>query len=325
MTDLLTSGPIAHVQAVLAHWDLLRVMSVEPVPKSQAVFRVTTVGPTFTLKDVTDAPDLSRLEFTRAVLKHVARSSLQVPVPILSRSGQVAVSYWERIYLLAQFIEAGEYPSDPGQIPELFYQAGQAIARLHAALASYPDKEVSRQTWREDLAGNVGGWISSLATGLPEPQAALVKRVGLVRGAAIERALRGLPEQLIHRDCHPGNILVQGTRVVGFIDCDHLCIGPRLFDLASYAIHHLKWVTDYETATQRWLTSLPRLLNGYRSDHDLSPAEAAAFPHALMAYHLLLAHWFMGTSQWEPIALELRSLDWLSEHLDPILSATRSG
>jgi Ser/Thr protein kinase RdoA (MazF antagonist) len=69
---------------------------------------------------------------------------------------------------------------------------------------------------------------------VPEHQASVVRTVGLERGASIAATLRGLPEQLIHRDCHPGNVLVDGTRVIGFIDCDHLCIGPRLFDVACF-------------------------------------------------------------------------------------------
>jgi Ser/Thr protein kinase RdoA (MazF antagonist) len=324
MTGLLASERVAHLQAILAEWDIPPIISIEAVYEGHPVFKVTTVGPAFTLKDISDAPNVLRLEFTHNVLTHVARSGLQVPVPIPSRSAQFAANSQGRIYLLSEFIEAGEYPSDPALMPELFYQTGQAIARLHEALASYPDKKVGHKTWREDLAGRVAGWISSLSDGLPEPQAAMVKRVGLEREAEIEGALRGLPEQLIHRDCHPGNILVQGTRVIGFIDCDHLCLGPRLFDLAYYAVHHLKWVTDDETATHRWLTHLPHLIAGYRSGQSWLPEEAAALPYAMMAYHLLLSHWFMGLSQWEPIALELRALDWIHTHFDIILNTTMS-
>lgn len=148
-----------------------------------------------------------------------------------------------------------------------------------------------------------------------------MKRVKRTRGSDIEAALRGLPEQLIHRDCHPGNILVQGTQVIGFIDCDHLCIGPRIFDLAYYAVHHLKWVTDDATATQRWLTDLPSLLAGYRTQQSLTQAEVAALPYGMMAYHLLLADWFMHLPQTESIALEVQALDWLDLHFDAIVEA----
>ena len=324
MKNFLGTEKLVHLQAVLAHWDIPPVTSIAAIHEGSPVFKITTVGPTFILKDISDAPNLTRLEFTRNVLTHVARAGLRVPIPLLSRSAQSTVPSQGRFYLLSECIEAGEYPHDPELKAELFYHTGQAIAKLHQALASYPDEEVGRKTWRENLAGRVAEWISALGDGLPAHQAAVVKHVGLERGAAIEAALHGLPEQLIHRDCHPGNILVQGTRVIGFIDCDHLCIGLRLFDLAYYAVHHLKWVTDDEAATDHWLTDLPHLLTGYRSQQRLSHEEAAALPYGMLVYHLLLSHWFMGLPQQESIALEVRALDWIDRHFDAIVTAATS-
>jgi Ser/Thr protein kinase RdoA (MazF antagonist) len=311
---------LASLQAALAHWDIPPVTAMEAIDARNRVFKITTPGQVFLLKDISDAPNLSRLDFTRAVLSHVARSGLKVPVPILSRAAQSAVQSDGRHYLLSEFIQAGEYPSDPKRMAELFYQIGQAIAVLHKALAAYPDADVSRQTWRLDLAGKIPGWISALCAGLPERQSAVVRKVGLERGGSIEAALRGLPEQLIHRDCHPGNVLVDGTRVIGFIDCDHLCMGPRLFDLAYYAVHHLKWQTDDDAATSLWLANLPRLLQGYRAHRSLPQAEAAALPHAMMAYHLLLSHWFLGRRQMENIELELRALSWIHTNFDRFIN-----
>ena len=46
-------------------------------------------------------------------------------------------------------------------------------------------------------------------------------------------AFADLPRQLVIWDCHPGNVAVDGYDVSGFIDCDHLSIAPRIFDLAD--------------------------------------------------------------------------------------------
>lgn len=325
MNDVADAERLAHLQSILAYWDIPPVLSIVNLHEKHPMFKITTVGPTFILKDISDAPNLTRLAFTRNVLTHVAHTGLRVPIPLLAQSAQFAIPFQGRFYLLYDYIEAGDYPNAPELQAELFYYTGQAIAKLHQALASYPDETVSDQTWREELAGRVAEWIAALSAGLPEQHAAVVKRIGLARGSAIETALRGLPEQLIHRDCHPGNILVQGTRVIGFIDCDHLCIGSRVFDLAYYVVHHLKWVTDDDVATQRWLTNLPHLITGYRSQQSLLSEEAAALPYGMMAYHLLLAHWFLSLPRLEPIALEVQALDWLDRHFDAIVNAITSG
>lgn len=312
---------LTYLQAILAHWDLPPVLTIAAFEEGRPIFKVTTAGAAFVLKDISDAPDLTRLEFTRDVLAHLARAGVRVPTPLPARSGQLAVPAGERVYQLTEFIETGGDAIDHAQRAELLSNTGQAIARLHQALASYPDKAAAEKTWHEDLSGQVGRWISDLSAGLPEAQGAVVRRVGLERGAAIADALRGLPEQLIHRDCHPGNILTQGTRVTGFIDCDHICIGPRVFDLSYYAVHHVKWVVDDAAATGRWLADLPRLLAGYRSVQSLTQGELAAFPYGMMAYHLLLSHWFMGLPQLEPIAIDIRSLAWLHANFDAVVQA----
>jgi Ser/Thr protein kinase RdoA (MazF antagonist) len=314
----LDSEKAAQLTAALAAWDIPPLHSIEAVGDSLDVFKVTTPGQAFTLKDISRAPNVRRLAFTRAVLTHLARAGLQVPVPRLTRSGEAAAHVEGRLFLLCDYIEAGAPATDPALLPELFEHTGQAIARLHQALAAYPDPNIAAQTWREDLAAQVPGWLAALEAGLPARQAAIVQRVRLGRGDALAAALHGLPEQLIHRDCHPGNILVQGTRVIGFIDCDHLCLGPWLFDLASYAIHQVKWVTEDAAATEGWLRALPHLLRGYRSVQSLSPQEAAALPHALMAYHLLLSDWFMSQKQMDGIGLEMQSLAWIDEHFELI-------
>ncbi len=310
-----------HLKTVLTEWDIPPVLSIEAVSEGHPVFRIITAAQSFTLKEIPGGLDLPRLEFTHDVLTHVAKTGLQVPVPLPARSFEYVVSLQGRTYLLYRFIEAGAYPNEPELQPELFYQTGQAIARLHHALATYPDSNVSARTWRQNLGGELPAWFATLTNGLVSELAAIVKRVELERGASIQHALQGLPEQLIHRDCHPGNVLVQGTHVSGFVDCDLICMGPRIFDVAYYAVHHLKWVTDNPVATDRWLTDLPYLLNGYRSQQSLLPAEISALPHAMMAYHLLLAAWFLEKEQHALVPLELRALDWLHKNFDAVHNA----
>jgi len=320
----LNAEQLTFFQTILAHWDIPPIQSIETLGGKEAVVKVRTAGETFVLKDIWNAPDLNRMAFTRDLLEHVTRAGIQVPLPYLTRSGQFVDPVDKHFFLLTKFIEAGEYPKDPGLMPELFFNTGPAIAKLQQALATYPGADLSQKTWREDPAGRVPGWVASGGEGFPSLQAEVIERVLRERGEAMEAAMRGLPEQLIHRDCHPGNVLVQGTRVVGFIDCDHICIGPRFFDLSYYAVHHLKWVTEDETATENWLTSLPRLVSGYRSQQDFLPEEVVALPYGMMAYHLLLAHWDLRLSNFNSVVLETRALDWIDRHFADIVSALES-
>ncbi|MBX3012512.1 MAG: phosphotransferase [Caldilineaceae bacterium] len=321
MNPYLGAAQLAQPQAILTSWDIPPVITIAQLQEGHTVFKITTTGPTFMLKKLADRPDRDRLAFTRNVLTHVERSGLRVPVPLLTRSGETAAAFQDRFYLLSPFIESDDYPQEPEAKAELFYATGRALAKLHQALAAYPAQAIQGQTWREALSGRVAEWLAALGSGLPEVQAASVQRVAIRHGAAIEGALAGLPEQLIHRDCHPGNLLIQGMRVIGFIDWDDLCIGPRLFDLAYYAAHQLKMAVD-ESARQAWLVQLPHLLVGYRAQQPLLPKETRAFPYCMMAYHLLLAHWLMGKAQQKLLEREVAALGWLHQHFAAISAAT---
>ena len=68
MNALPDSETPANLQAVLAHWDLPSVTAIEAIYEGHPVFKITTLGPAFLLKDISDAPDLSRMEFTRVHL-----------------------------------------------------------------------------------------------------------------------------------------------------------------------------------------------------------------------------------------------------------------
>jgi len=321
MNHSLSAEQAAHVRALLSSWDIPSIINIESIHEPHAVYKVTTLGPTFTLKDMSHAADLVRLAFTHSVLTHVAQAGLRVPIPLRSRNLQITVSQQGHSYLLYEYIEAGAYPNNSAQMVELLFNTGRAIAQLHQALATYADPDFSAKTWREDLSAPIAKWLYALASGLPADQATIISAVASSRGTAITQAMQGLPEQLIHRDCHPGNVLVQGTHVSGFIDCDHISIGPRVFDLAYYAVHHLKWITGDPAATNAWLNQFPHVLRGYQSLQPLTQAELHAFPYALMVYHLLLAHWFMVHGHAQPIALEVNSLHWIHNNFDAIGNA----
>ena len=313
MSEKLDPAQLATLQQILADWDIPAADTIMQVARGHPVFKIITPSASFSLKESSSAPNLHRLAFTHTVLTHVAACGIQVSVPLRTRSGQYCVSHAGQTYVLAPFLEAGSASDDPAQQGELFFYAGQAIARLHQALASYADPDVQHATWRDDFAAQIAGWIDALGAGLPPAQAAIVHDLGQRRGTAIAEAMQGLPEQLIHRDCHPGNMVFNGTRVVGFIDCDHLCVGARIFDLAYYAVHYLKWETATPAATEAWLTNLPQLIAGYTTQNRLLQVELDAFPFVMMTYHVLLAHWFLNLPRMEPIDLEIQALTWLDQ------------
>ncbi len=110
--------------------------------------------------------------------------------------------------------------------------------------------------------------------------------------AEMRRAYSALPEQLIHRDCHPGNVVINGFEVSGFIDCNHISIGPRTLDLANLLVHLIKWDVDDERKTATWLAHYDQVIIGYESVQPMEKHERQGFFYVMLAVLLSLAHHF---------------------------------
>ncbi|MDA1348218.1 MAG: phosphotransferase [Chloroflexi bacterium] len=301
---------------VLGNWELPEIHEV--VPRFGAhVFRVSTVGSNLILKDLGEKePDVARLEFLCEVLEHVDASGLAVSNPLRTRDGQPCFRSGGRTYQVYRQIDADPYPQDPVERKSLFSDVGQSIAQLHESLAAYRDPGLSERTWREDHVPAYDGWVERLTRDLSGTERSVVSEVARVRGAETKLRMARPGEQLIHRDLHPGNVLVRQNRVVGFIDCDHLSIGQSVFDLAYYAANLLKAQVDDAERPLPWLEEASALVSGYREQRPFSEDEMEAFPHALLCYHLLLATWFLTMDQEDAMHREIRCLRWLHVNFD---------
>ena len=105
-------------------------------------------------------------------------------------------------------------------------------------------------------------------------------------------ALADLPIQLIHGDLTPENVMLQQPGVVsGFIDFDHLPLGPRLWDIAKYLSHRirLRWRQGSPASDLGRLDHVAGFLSRYHKKSALSPAEIEALPAAIAAGNVLEA------------------------------------
>ncbi len=85
-------------------------------------------------------------------------------------------------------------------------------------------------------------------------------------------ALADLPPQLIHGDLTPENVLLRRPEAVsGFIDFDHLPLGPRIWDIAQYLSRRirLRWRQGAQASDLSRLDHLAGFLIGYHTTNPL--------------------------------------------------------
>jgi Ser/Thr protein kinase RdoA (MazF antagonist) len=169
-----------------------------------------------------------------------------------------------------------------------------------------------------------GRSIPAIRQGLATRDRAAFGRMIQVVEGEMRTAACGLPEQLIHRDCHHGNIVVHGEQVSGFVDCDHLSLGPRVLDLADFLVHAVKGHVANRQATEQWFVLCPAVLEGYQGENPLSDHERRAVYSMMLGILLMFAAWFYETGTPQHAPRELETLAWMVEQRARIRRALES-
>jgi len=305
-----TTEALSHL---LTHWQLEPIRSITAqapgeYSASNAKFIETRSGKCYVLKHRTVRHDL---QHEAALLAALEAHGVPVAVPRLTRGGesyvQVGEAYFELLPHLPGMVITDHYAPGAAERARRF---GAAIAQLHTALQACQQLiatremdllcdvttagQITRQVWPDDQPP-VEPILSELNRGLvahyPE-----------------------LPQQLIHRDAHPGNMLFLDDRLSGWLDFEIMLRGPRLFDLCYCATSLLISGLDDPTRRQSWLALLIALVAGYETTTCLSTAERAALWHMLLSIEVIFIAFFKNIEHAAGLAQNIRALIWIYEN-----------
>ena len=254
------------------------------------VFSVESAEGSFVFKQVPKNEERhERLMHEHRLLRHLHESGVPVACPVTARDGRSCVEDADAFYVLMPKIKIGFVDMFGPDAGAAYAEIGRAFGRFHRAMASFPDPKPNytldplRQLHADiepALRKNTAcGKCHELATMLDE-----------TRGEMCE-ALTDLPSQLIHGDLHGGNVCLADNRVTGFIDCNHLPHGPRLYDLCYFINDFAKKFVGDAALERAFLAHYPRLLAGYDSVQPLTPRERRAFWPMLLASQIAFCHY----------------------------------
>ncbi len=150
--------------------------------------------------------------------------------------------------------------------------------------------------------------------------------------AVDQLGLASWPEQVIHSDWHPGNMLFRDEQVVAVIDYDSARISRRIIDVANGALQFSMISGGHPDA---WPDELDELrfdafLTGYEQRHSLTEAELAALPNLMI--EALIAETVMPIAatgsfgRWQGlgfIQMVGRKVAWLQNHAGRLIQMHR--
>jgi Ser/Thr protein kinase RdoA (MazF antagonist) len=256
------------------------------------------------------------------VLCHLQAAGLPVAVPIITDDGQIIHNADNLRTDVAEKQPTGKQayalipllPNDPvlHESSGLARTIGAGIGRLDRVLADCPWPVVS---FTDDPAPEI---LGERYSGLPPELRAVTSPLR----DRLYAAIVDLPTQRTHGDCNVGNVLVHDGAVTGFIDLDHLPIGPRLRDLSYYLVSRLNAHVD-RGEPDAMAAVLRHYVAGYHSEHPLTDRELAAVVPLMLTVAIGGADWQLHG--WTPnpagYQRDLRAIEWLAQRYDELADA----
>jgi Ser/Thr protein kinase RdoA (MazF antagonist) len=286
---------------------------------TNSLWRVDVAGtPALVLKQLPEYPVGVTPVVEFRVLSHLQRRGVPVAQPILTDAGTLLATVEDRHWALLPFLAHQPSIHELGpDAAETAFAVGAAIGHLDQALADYP--------WPvESFVDDPAKVLSDALSQLPHEAIRLVVPLA----DQLAETCTGLPVQLTHGDCNDGNVLLDGSRVAGIIDIDHLPTGPRVRDLAYYLASRLsRHLTASPTAaatTAAMVSHFSRYVAGYHDAYPLTQHERSAIVPLMLLVELGGAHWSLHG--WEPDLTSYRrclaAIAWLVERYDSLSRAT---
>jgi homoserine kinase type II len=241
----------AELGVILSYYDLGIIESITEFPRgsrrSPKVGIVSQRGK-FLLKRravVRSHPD--RVLFAHCVQIHLAAAGFPVARLVITLDrGRTMVELRDRVYELFEFVR-GE-PFD--RTVQGAHHAGIVLARFYRAMEDFeppPSLPVPSGDYHD--AGGVRSGLCSIGsmlsshdsfTGNEAELATLTQHLLEAYDHAAETAeslgFASLPEQIIHSDWHPGNLLFRKRKVVAVLDYDSARRSRRVVDVANGAL-----------------------------------------------------------------------------------------
>jgi homoserine kinase type II len=281
-----------NVSELLTAWPMRDAVHIEPIQQgiNNHVWRVDAAdGQRYVLRVLPGSGDLPRVRFEATLLDALSEKPLpfRLPLPLKSNSGDIVVSFERET---GSSTIATLHPFLPGSKPDRndstrAAQAGTALAMLDTALAAlaFQAVEVFQSSSPSGDGDQFHALIADSLTAIEQlpVERDLSRRVRDLQAAVREMTddlFRRLPQQLLHRDCGPGNMLVDASGITAVLDFEFAGRDIRILDLCVA----LSWWPVNLMGTGKEWEVIDAFGAAYVQDFSfLSEAELRAIPDLL--------------------------------------------
>ena len=278
---------------VLSHYDVGVIHEIKPLAagnhRAPKMVIISGKGKFLLKRRPKGKDDIYHVSFAHAIQIHLAQRGFPVTALIsTSDEKSTMLQLDHHIYELFKFVSGTRYDGSAASTVE----AGRQLAVLHQNLAdfgcewkplqsSFHDSSVVRR----HLKTTGGGQAGRAEQGMQDVSDILMTLYNASSVRVNELGFDSWPQQVVHGDWHPGNMLFAEHQLAAVLDFDSAKISPTVTDLANGMLqfsivggrpHPADWPSYLDQA------KLVQFLDGYREKSRLEKNKVSALPDLMM-------------------------------------------
>ncbi len=324
---------------VLSHYDIGVIHQVTPLSggsrRAPKMAIVSEQGKFLVKRRPKGKNDLCRISFAHSVQSYLSEKTFPVTSLVPTRDGNTTILQLNNhIYEFFKFVSGSRYDGSA----EATVDAGRHLAKFHLHLAdftgqyeppkgSFHDSTVVRRHLKMVVSDKTDG-----------PERKLQETAGVLMGlynnSSVYVSALGFdswPEQVIHGDWHPGNMLFSGGSLIAVLDFDSIKIAPAVTDLANGMLQ-FSIVGDRPNPAD-WpdyldQAKLIQFLNGYREVIELEKNKLDSLPDLMIETMIaeavlpVAATGFFGNmSGLDFLRMIRRKAEWIDQNRNKLIEA----
>lgn len=248
-----------------------------------------------------------------AIATALDQAGLATAVPVKTKDGKNFAAEGELYCLLSKRI-----PGKPANVRMLLegdwrqkaYDLGMLLGKLHQVLKANDRIVCNERDIFEEVRTQ---WLE------PAKKAMGLRTDFCEDYVRVTETLDGkLPEQIIHRDPNPANLVMEDGKLTGFLDFDLSQRSIRVFDPCYAATAILSEIIDESKGEDlsRWMELYQGIIHGYDAVAVLTESEKQALPYVVLSIQLICVGYFSGSEKLERFAEKnIRMTRWLMERM----------
>lgn len=266
------------------------------------------------IKATTDRASMVDMNQCLTMLSHVMKG---IAAPISLGNGEQIIEMGDMYFSMYPVIEGAFLSPEERYTEERFdisKKYGASIALLHQSLQSLDDVDYLTA---KNFYEIVKGWAYPTTMKILEQWSIGINETRLENYIEdLGRLYDDLPQQAIHRNPNPSNIIFKNGEVTGFIDFELAEKNIRLFDPCYCATGVLSEAKDIEDGYEKWPEILKGILNGYHSINPLSDAEIEAVPYVIYGIQMIFIAYLDRVNQKDALKRNMEMLQWMTKNDD---------